>query len=123
MPKLRDSKLRYQKRRMRIRKKIFGVTERPRLTVFRSARHMYAQIIDDSAGQTLAAMSTLSPAYREGDRPEGGKIGAAQRVGELLAETARANGIEQVVFDRNGYLYHGRVKALAEGAREKGLVF
>ena len=123
MPKLRDSKLRYQKRRMRIRKKIFGVTDRPRLTVFRSARHMYAQIIDDSAGQTLATMSTLSPAFRGGESPEGGKIGAAHLVGELLAEAAQANGIEKVVFDRNGYLFHGRVKALAEGAREKGLVF
>jgi len=123
MPKLRDSKLRYQKRRMRIRKKVFGVADRPRLTVFRSARHMYAQIIDDSAGRTLAAMSTLSPVFREGERPEGGKVGAAHRVGELLAEAAKAGGIEKVVFDRNGYLYHGRVKALAEGAREKGLVF
>ena len=123
MPKLRDSKLRYQKRRMRIRKKIFGVADRPRLTVFRSARHMYAQIIDDTAGRTLAAMSTLCPAFREGERPEGGKVGAAHRVGELLAEAARTSGIEKVVFDRNGYMYHGRIKALAEGAREKGLVF
>lgn len=110
------------KRKKRIRKKIRGTPERPRLSVFRSAKHIYAQIVDDLAGRTLAAAGTLSPEIR--DRLAGlKKTEAAREVGRLLAEKAKSRGIEKVVFDRNGFLYHGRVKSLAEGCREQGLVF
>ena len=111
-----------QRRHQRIRKVVVGTLERPRLAVFRSARHIYAQIIDDTAGRTLAAASTLSPEFeaRAGTRK---KVDAAKVVGELVAEKALASRIQQVVFDRGGFKYHGRVKALATGAREKGLRF
>jgi large subunit ribosomal protein L18 len=105
-------------RHQRIRQTVMGTSDRPRLNVFRSARHTYAQVIDDSAGHTLAAAGTLElPAdvYAKTD--------AAREVGKLVAERAKANGVKQVVFDRGGYQYHGRVKALAEGAREEGLEF
>jgi large subunit ribosomal protein L18 len=110
------------KRKQRIRKKIGGSPERPRLSVFRSARHIYAQIIDDSLGRTVAAASTLSSEIKE---KLGGlkKADAAKEVGKLLAAKAREKGIVQVVFDRNGFLYHGRVKAVADGCREHGLEF
>jgi large subunit ribosomal protein L18 len=110
------------KRKMRIRKKLQGTIDRPRLTVFRSDKHIYAQIIDDTQGMTLVATSTLSPEYREEDVPKG-KVGAAKRVGELIARKAQNKGITKVVFDRNGYFYHGRVQALADAAREAGLDF
>ncbi|MBW1990615.1 MAG: 50S ribosomal protein L18 [Deltaproteobacteria bacterium] len=110
------------KRKRRIRKKISGTAERPRLSVFRSAKHIYAQIIDDTAGQTLAAAGTLSPEIR--DKLKGlKKVEQAREVGKLLAEKAKARGILQVVFDRNGFRYHGRVRSLAEACREQGLVF
>lgn len=110
------------KRKKRIRKNLSGSGERPRLSVFRSARHIYAQIIDDSQGQTLAAASTLSPEVRE--KLSGlKKAEAAREVGKLLAVKAKEKGINSVVFDRNGFLYHGRVKAVAESCREHGLVF
>jgi large subunit ribosomal protein L18 len=110
------------KRRRRIRKKISGSAARPRLSVFRSARHIYAQIIDDSQGQTLVAASTLSGQLK--DKLSGlKKTEAAREVGKLLAAKAREKGISQVVFDRNGFLYHGRVKAVAESCRENGLEF
>ena len=110
-------------RKMRVRKKLLRVnSERPRLSVFRSARNIYAQVIDDTKGQTLAAASSI-----EGDvqksLPKGGSVDAALAVGKLIAERAAKAGIKDVVFDRGGYLYHGRVKALAEGAREGGLKF
>lgn len=109
------------KRIKRIRKKIVGTPSRPRLRVFKSARHIYAQIIDDSAGRTIAAMSTL---YKELPAAElKGKCAFAHRVGVLLAQQAKERGIEKVVFDRGGNLYHGRIKALSEGAREGGLQF
>jgi large subunit ribosomal protein L18 len=110
------------KRKQRIRKKINGSPERPRLCIFRSARHIYAQVIDDSQGRTLAAVSTLSKEIRE---KLGGlkKTEAAREVGKLLAARAREKGINQVVFDRNGFLFHGRVKAVAESCREAGLSF
>jgi len=110
------------KRKKRIRKKIDGSLERPRLCVFRSVRHIYAQIIDDSQGRTLAAASTLSKEIRE---KLGGlkKTEAAREVGKLLAQRAKEKGISRVVFDRNGFLYHGRVKSVAESCREHGLVF
>jgi large subunit ribosomal protein L18 len=95
---------------------------RPRLSVFRSSRHIYGQVIDDAAGRTLAAASTLDPGLRAALKT-GADREAAKRVGQLLAERAKAAGVEQVVFDRGGYRYHGRVQALAEGAREGGLSF
>jgi len=110
------------KRKQRIRKKIFGTSDRPRLSVFRSSRHIYAQLIDDTSGQTVLAASTLEPSVRE----QGGfkdKTAAAVHIGKVVAERALEKGIEKVVFDRNGFLYHGRVKALSEGAREAGLKF
>lgn len=109
------------KRVSRIRKKITGTTERPRLRVFKSNKHIYAQIIDDSLNTTLVSMSTIDKDFDLGE--EKGKIGAAKVVGSKLAEKAKAAGIEKVVFDRGGYLYHGRVKSLSEGARDGGLIF
>ena len=110
------------RRKMRIRKKVFGTTERPRLTVFRSSGHMYAQVVDDVTGATLVAASTLS-AELVGGPGHKGNIAAAKAVGKLLAERALAASVNQVVFDRNGFLYHGRVQALADSAREAGLDF
>lgn len=110
------------KRISRIRKKIAGTSDRPRLRVFKSNKHIYAQIINDSTGKTLVAMSTIDKGYSLGEDDKG-KSAAAKRVGLLLAERARAAGIEKVVFDRGGYIYHGRVKSLSEGAREGGLIF
>lgn len=110
-----------QKRVQRIRKNITGTTERPRLRVFKSSRHIYAQIIDDVKGTTICASSTLSNDYDQADLK--GKIAQANKVGQLVAAQAKEKGVEMVVFDRGGYIYHGRVKALSEGAREGGLVF
>lgn len=110
------------KRKKRIRRKVDGTVERPRLTVFRSDKHVYAQIINDESGATLVSASTLSPEYKEAEK-EKGKIAAAKRVGELIARKALESGIARVVFDRNGFIYHGRIKALADAAREKGLDF
>ena len=110
------------KRKKRIRKKLSGSPQRPRLTVFRSDKHIYAQIIDDTVGSTLVTASTLSPEYKELD-PTKGKVNAAKRVGELVAHKAIDKGITKVVFDRNGYIYHGRVQALADAARQAGLNF
>lgn len=110
-----------QKRQTRVRKKVTGSVERPRLCVFRSARHIYAQIIEDTTGKTLIAASTLSKG--SDSTAFGGNVEAAKAVGKMLAEKALAQDIKQVVFDRNGFLYHGRVKALADAAREAGLTF
>ena len=110
------------RRHRRVRSKISGTSERPRLNVFRSSKHIYAQVIDDQAGHTLAAASTLDSQLRA-DLPKGGDRAAAKKVGELIAERALDRGIKEVVFDRGGYLFHGRVKALADAAREKGLIF
>jgi len=107
------------RRKMRIRKKISGTHERPRLTVFRSNKQIYAQVVDDVAGTTL--ISTGSFALDKG--AEGNKSVRAQQVGEAIAQACISKGIKQVVFDRNGYIYHGRVKSLAEGARKGGLEF
>jgi large subunit ribosomal protein L18 len=106
----------------RIRAKISGKTDRPRLCVFRSLKHTYAQIIDDAAGKTLVAASTAEKSVR-GDMKQGGNISASKLVGKVIAERAKAKGIDTVVFDRGGYLYHGRIKAIAEAARESGLKF
>lgn len=107
------------KRHYRVRNKISGTAARPRLSVFRSAKHIYAQLIDDTAGTTLATASSLDKAF-EG---AGSNKEAARKVGKKLAETAVEQGVSAVVFDRSGYIYHGRVKELAEGAREGGLKF
>jgi large subunit ribosomal protein L18 len=110
------------KRKKRIRKKISGSPERPRLSVFRSTKHIYAQLIDDDNGVTLVAISTLRPDVRQQEKVKG-KIEEAKRVGKMIADEAKAKGITEVVFDRNGFLYHGRVRALATSAREAGLEF
>jgi large subunit ribosomal protein L18 len=110
------------KRRQRIRRKISGSEARPRLSVYRSSRHIYAQIVDDGQGRTLVAASTLSGELKE--KLSGlKKADAAKEVGKLLAARAREKGISQVVFDRNGFIYHGRVKAVADSCRENGLEF
>ncbi len=111
------------RRKLRIRKKVFGTKERPRLSVFRSNRYIMAQIINDENGTTLVSASSMASDLKDIGEIEGGKAAAAREVGKLIAARAKDKGIEQVVFDRGGYLYHGRVKALAEGAREGGLVF
>ncbi|MEJ2056216.1 MAG: 50S ribosomal protein L18 [Desulfofustis sp.] len=121
MAKTNPSSVARQKRVKRIRKKVVGTSERPRLRVFKSSKHIYAQVIDDSAGKTLASMSTIDKGFESDD--EKGKTADAKKVGMLIAERAKAAGISQVVFDRGGCLYHGRVKALSEGAREGGLDF
>jgi len=104
------------RRRRRVRAKIHGTAERPRISVFRSNRGIFAQLIDDDSGRTLVAVN-----WTEGDLRSLGRMEQAKRAGELLAERAKAVGVEEAVFDRGGYQYHGRVKALAEGAREGGL--
>ncbi len=108
------------KRKARIRKKIRGTSEQPRLSVFRSSRHVYAQIIDDTSGTTLVTASSVEKSFVEQDKFES-KRAAATYVGKMLAQRALDKGIKKVVFDRNGFLYHGRVKALSDGAREAGL--
>jgi len=109
----------WERRKQRVRKKIKGTPERPRLNVHRSNKHIYAQIIDDVSGKTLAAASTKSKAFEL----DGKKIDAAKKIGETIGKLAIEKGIDKVVFDRSGYIYHGRIKALADGAREAGLKF
>jgi large subunit ribosomal protein L18 len=111
-----------ERRKLRIRRRISGTPEQPRLTVFRSAKHIYAQVVDDVSGTTLAHASTLSADVR-GDLAEATKSDAAKKVGAAIAKLLLAKGVSRVVFDRNGYLYHGRVQALADAAREAGLKF
>lgn len=111
-----------KQRHMRVRKKVFGTSERPRLNVFRSANHIYAQLIDDTNNHTLASASTLEEAVKA-EVSYGGNKEAARVVGRVLAEKAKKAGISSVVFDRGGFIYHGRVKELAEAAREAGLEF
>ncbi len=118
----KETELARKRRHRRVRKKVVGTAERPRLNVFRSLKHIYAQIIDDDKGHTLVAASTLDPELRE--KLNGlTKTEQAELVGKLVAERALALGIKKVVFDRGGYKYHGRVKALAEGSRKAGLEF
>lgn len=110
------------RRQVRVRRKVLGTVARPRLCVFRSAKHIYAQIIEDVTGKTLVSASTVVPEVVDADASTG-NIAAAKAVGAAIAKKALANNISQVVFDRNGFLYHGRVKALADAAREAGLSF
>ncbi|MCD6320169.1 MAG: 50S ribosomal protein L18 [Candidatus Desulfofervidaceae bacterium] len=119
----KEKRLARLRRKRRVRKKVFGTSVRPRLSVFRSLKHIYAQIIDDTKGATLVAASTLDPELRDKVKEVKGKIAAAQLVGKLIARRALEKGIKQVVFDRNGFLYHGRIKAVADAAREAGLEF
>lgn len=111
-----------KRRHFRVRRKIEGTTARPRLNVFRSTKHIYAQVIDDTNGVTLASASTVDPELK-GAVSHGGNIDAASKVGALVAKRALEKGIKEVVFDRGGYLYHGRIQALADAAREAGLEF
>ena len=112
-----------ERRKQSIRKDIAGTAARPRLTVFRSNKHIYAQVIDDERDLALASVSTLSPSIAEAVKAAESKVERAAAVGRALGEACKAKGIEQVVFDRNGYIYHGRVQAVADAAREAGLDF
>lgn len=117
----------WTKRKRRVRKKIKGTPERPRLSIYRSGKNIYAQIIDDLSGKTLAQASSMEKDFQEQakvvEKAGGNTRGGAGLVGKVLGDRAKAGGIEQVVFDRNGYIYHGRVKALADGVRETGVKF
>jgi large subunit ribosomal protein L18 len=112
-----------EKRKRRVRRKVVGTSERPRLSVFRSAKNIYAQIIDDTTFYTLVQVSTISTDVREQLKGKSGNKEGASMIGKLIAERALEKGIKKVIFDRNGFLYHGRVKSLAEAAREGGLEF
>jgi large subunit ribosomal protein L18 len=118
----KDRRAPRDKRHFRLRRWVQGTTARPRLAVFRSLNHVYAQLVDDEGGRTLVAADSRSKEFRAG-QPKGGNVAAAKAVGERLAQKAKAAGITQVVFDRGGYKYHGRVKALADAARAGGLIF
>jgi large subunit ribosomal protein L18 len=120
MIRMNDKDARRQRIHKRIRQHVKGTTEKPRLAVFRSVKHIYVQVIDDRAGRTLASASSSE---KNSVVAGGGNIAGAKEIGKLIARRAQAAGIKQVVFDRGGYLYHGRVKALAEAAREAGLEF
>lgn len=121
----RTKRKRYRRRRahQRLRNRVHGTSERPRLAVFKSLKHIYAQVIDDTAGRTLAQASTRDEAIRSKLETPGKHVEAAKAVGTAVAERAKAQGVESVVFDRGGYIYHGKVKALADAAREQGLSF
>ena len=122
MQKTIDRKATRRRVRYRVRKKLSGSAARPRLAIFRSARHIYAQAIDDESGRTLAQASTLDKELR-GDLKLGSNVEAAKQVGQVIAKRLKDSGVEGVVFDRGGYVYHGRVRALADAARESGLKF
>jgi large subunit ribosomal protein L18 len=122
MDKAKEKRLARKRRHIRVRKRVSGTTERPRLNVFRSLKHIHAQIIDDTRGHTLVAVSTIDAEVRA-QLDDKDKTAQAKVVGQVLAQRAQAAGIDEVVFDRGGYMYHGRVKALAEAAREGGLHF
>jgi large subunit ribosomal protein L18 len=123
--KIRTKEDRRDRIKLRLRKRIVGSAERPRLTVFRSVAHIYVQAVDDAAGTTVAAASTVEPAVKAkmGEKVRGGNIAGAQLIGQTIAERLIAKGLKKAVFDRNGFLYHGRVKAVAESARKAGLEF
>ncbi len=121
--RMKAKRARRDKAHLRVRKRVEGTAERPRLSVYKSLRFIYAQVIDDTRGHTMAQASSADPAVREAlGKSTAGKE-AAKKVGELVAQRAKDAGVEKVVFDRGGYIYHGRVQALADGAREKGLQF
>lgn len=122
MGSTKEKKINWLKRKKRVSKKICSTADRPRLSVFRSARHIYGQIIDDTSGRTIVAACSNEKAVKD-QPPFESKIAVAAFTGKLLAQRAMDKGVKQVVFDRNGFLYHGRIKALSEGAREAGLGF
>jgi large subunit ribosomal protein L18 len=123
--KIKTSEDRRNRIKLRLRKRVAGTVQRPRLTVFRSLSHIYVQVIDDMSGQTLVAASSVETAVKTAlpSKARGSNRAGAQAIGKLLAERALAKGIKKVVFDRNGFLYHGRVRAVADAAREAGLEF
>jgi large subunit ribosomal protein L18 len=123
--KIRTKEDRRDRIKLRLRKRIVGSAVRPRVTVFRSLGHMYIQAVDDATGRTLAAASTVEPAVKAtmGEKVRGGNLAGAETVGRVIAERLIEKGLKQVVFDRNGFLYHGRIKAVAEAARKAGLEF
>ena len=123
--KIKTSEDRRNRIKLRLRKRMTGTEERPRLTVFRSLSHIYVQVIDDMSGKTLVAASSIEPTIKGtlAAKARGSNRAGAQAIGKLVAERALAKGIKQVVFDRNGFLYHGRIRAVAEAAREAGLQF
>lgn len=123
--KIKTKEDRRDRIKLRLRKRITGTKERPRLTVYRSQSHIYAQAVDDQAGQTLVSASSLEPSIKGAmaENARGGNRGGAQAIGKAIAERLISKGITQVVFDRNGFLYHGRIRAVAEAAREAGLKF
>ena len=123
MVSIKEKRLARLKRKKRVRKKIKGTPERPRLTVFKTAKHIYAQIVDDDSGKTLLSASTVSQDLRDKAKGISGNMKGAQLVGETIGKKGKQKGIKAVVFDRNGFLFHGRVKALADAARENGLEF
>ena len=117
-----DRKLNREKRHMRIRRSLVGTTQRPRLCIYRSNKHIYAQVVDDSTAKTIACASTLDPELK-GKVDKSWDCDSAKSVGELIAKRAKEKGVTTVVFDRGGYIYHGRIAAVADGARESGLDF
>ena len=122
MNQRKNIQVRRQRRQHHVRRRLFGTSERPRLSVFRSSKHIYAQVINDASGTTLAAASTLDPEIRA-QKSYGGNKAAASVVGRVIAERAKQAGIDKICFDRRSYKYHGRVEALAQAAREAGLQF
>ena len=122
--RIKTTQDRRERIKFRIRKRVRGTGERPRLTVFRSVSHMYVQVVDDASGRTIAAASTVEPAVKGTlAKAGGGNVGGATAIGKTIAERLLEKGVTRVVFDRNGFLYHGRVKAVADAAREAGLEF
>ena len=121
--RMKAKRARREKAHLRVRKRVQGSAERPRLAIYKSLRYIYAQVIDDERGVTLAQANSSAPAIREAVGGSTAGKDAAKRVGELVAERAKDKGVDKVVFDRGGYIYHGRIQALADGAREKGLQF
>src|SRR5215213_3885692 len=121
--KNRDKAARLERRQFRTRKSIFGSPERPRLSVFRSDKHIYAQLVDDFAGKTIASAASTDGEVRGAELKNGGNVAAAKKVGAAIAAKAKAAGVTKVAFDRGGRMYHGRIKALADAAREGGLKF
>ncbi len=118
-----DRKQKRDRRRIRILKKISGTSARPRLVVFKSRKYIYVQAVDDTTGTTLASASSLEPALKASLEKSGKHVEVAEKIGQMVSERLKAKGVETVVFDRGGYLFHGRVKAVAEGARKGGLQF
>jgi len=119
----KKKEIRRQGVRQRIRRKVTGTAERPRLSVFRSSRHLHLQVVDDQQGRTLVSLSTQEASFRDQGFEHGATVSAAAAAGKLLGERAKAAGVDKVVFDRGGYVYHGRVRAVADAAREAGLEF